>query len=177
METKRQNAITAEIIHSDTDNRPCALLLQFANGEMLSITASQLQQSIMEYAIFHGLKQKLVDAAALSRNPENGRAATIEDKFAAVKAVYDRLLAGQWNATREGGGQSGGLLFKALCRLYASKDPEQIMTFLAGKTDAEKTALRKNPKVAAIIEEIRAETGKAANIDTDELLAELDEEQ
>ena len=176
METKRQNAITAEIIHSETDNRPCALLLQFANGEMLSITASQLQQSIMEYAIFHGLKQKLVDAAAISRNPENGRAASIDDKFQAVKAVYDRLLAGQWNATREGGGQSGGLLFKALCRMYSNKSPEQIAAFLAGKTDADKTALRKNPKIAAIIEEIRAETGKAANIDTDELLSELEGE-
>lgn len=177
METKRQNAITAEIIHSETDNRPCALLLQFANGEMLSITASQLQQPIMEYAIFHGLKQKLVDAAAISRNPENGRAASIDDKFQAVKAVYDRLLAGQWNANREGGGaNSGGLLFKALCRMYSTKSPEQITTYLAGKTDAEKTALRKNPKVARIIEEIRAETGKAANIDTDELLNELEGE-
>ena len=173
--TKRQNAITAEIIYNETENRPCALLLQFANGKNLSITANQLQHSVMEYAIFHGLKQKLVDAAAISRNPETGRSASIDDKFQAVKAVYDRLLAGQWNATREGGGQPGGLLFKALCRMYSTKSPEQIMAYLAGKTDAEKTALRKNPKVAAIIVEIRAETGKAANIDTDELLGELED--
>lgn len=176
METKRQTAITAEIIHNETDNRPCALLLQFANGEMLSITASQLQPSIMEYAIFHGLKQKLVDAAAISRNPETGRSATVEDKYQAVKAVYDRLLAGQWNANREGGGNAGGLLFQALCRMYQGrKTPEELRAFLADKTDAEKTALRKNPRVAQVIEEIRAEQGKAANIDTDELLAELGE--
>ena len=176
METKRQNAITAEIIHSDTDNRPCALLLQFANGEKLSITASQLQQSIMEYAIFHGLKQKLVDAAAISRNPETGRAATVEDKYQAVKAVYDRLLSGQWNATREGGGNAGGLLFQALCRMYQGrKTPDELKAFLADKSDAEKMALRKNPRVAQIIEDIRAEQGKAANIDTDELLGELED--
>ena len=168
METKRQNAITAEINGS-------TIALQFANGETLTLRGDALNADIQQYALMHGLKQKLVDAAAISRNPENGRAATIEDKFAAVKAVYDRLLAGQWNATREGGGQSGGLLFKALCRLYSNKSPEQIAAFLAGKTDADKTALRKNPKVAAIIEELRAETGKAANIDTDELLAELGE--
>lgn len=175
METKRQNAITAEIIHSDMDNRPCALLLQFANGEKLSITASQLQQSIMEYAIFHGLKQKLVDAAAISRNPETGRAASVEDKFQAVKTVYDRLLAGQWNATREGGTATGGLLLQALCRMYAGrKTAEDIKAFLAEKSDAEKTALRKNPRVAQIIEDIRAEQGKVANIDTDELLGELE---
>ena len=175
-EPKRIPAIEAEIIHSDTDNRPCALLLQFANGEKLSITASQLQQSIMEYAIFHGLKQKLVDAAAISRNPETGRAATVEDKYQAVKTVYDRLLSGQWNATREGGGNAGGLLFQALCRMYQGrKTPDQLREFLADKTDAEKTALRKNPRVAQIIEDIRAEQGKAANIDTDELLGELKE--
>ena len=176
-ETKRQNAITAEIIHSDMDNRPCAVLLQFANGEKLSITASQLQQSIMEYAIFHGLKQKLVDAAAISRNTETGRPATVEDKYQAVKTVYDRLLAGQWNAVREGGGATGGLLLQALCRMYAGrKTPDELKAFLADKSDAEKTALRKNPRVAQIIDDIRAETGKAANIDTDELLGELEGE-
>jgi len=171
METKRQNAITAEINGN-------AIALQFANGETLTLRGDALNADIQQYAMMHGLKQKLVDAAAISRNPENGRAASIDDKFAAVKAVYDRLLDGQWNATREGGGGggSGGLLFKALCRMYSNKSPEQIAAFLAGKTDADKTALRKNPKVAAIIEELRAETGKAAAIDTDELLNELEGE-
>ena len=167
--TKRNAAITATIIGN-------TLALTFANGETLIMRGDTLNSDVQQYAMMHGLKQKLVDAAAISRNPENGRAATIEDKFAAVKAVYDRLLAGQWNATREGGGQSGGLLFKALCRMYSTKSPEQIAAFLAGKTDAEKTALRQNPKVASIIEAIRAETGRAANIDTDELLAELEGE-
>lgn len=167
-ETKRNTAISAAII-GDT------LALTFANGETLTMRGDALNSDVQQYAMMHGLKQKLVDAAAISRNPETGRAATIEDKFQAVKVVYDRLLAGQWNATREGGGgQSGGLLFKALCRMYTTKSPEQIAAFLAGKTDADKTALRKNPKVAAIIEAIRAEQGKAANIDTDELLAELE---
>ena len=108
-DTKRNATITAAIITNETDGRPCALHLKFANGQELAITASQLTNSIMEYAIFHGLKQKLVDAAAISRNPETGRAASVEDKYQAVKVVYDRLLAGQWNAAREGGGATGGL--------------------------------------------------------------------
>ena len=177
-DTKRNATISATIVTNETDNRPCALHLKFTNGQELAITASQLTNHVMEYAIFHGLKQKLVDAAAISRNPETGRPATVEDKYQAVKTVYDRLLAGQWNATREGGGNAGGLLLQALCRMYAGrKTPDQLREFLADKSDAEKTALRKNPRVAAIIEDIRAEQGKAANIDTDELLGELDEEQ
>lgn len=166
-DTRRNATITAAI-----DGQ--ALTLSFANGETLTLRADALNTDIQQQAMLHGLKQKLVDAAAISRNPETGRAASVEDKFQAVKTVYDRLLAGQWNATREGGGATGGLLLQALCRMYAGrKTPDELKAFLADKTDAEKTALRKNPRVAAIIEEIRAETGKAASIDTDGLLDEL----
>ena len=176
--TKRNATITATIVTNGTDERPCALHLKFADGKELAITASQLTNNVMEYASFHGLKQKLVDAAAISRNPETGRAASVEDKYQAVKTVYDRLLAGSWNAVREGGGATGGLLLQALVRMYAGrKTPEELKAFLADKSDAEKTALRKNPRVATIIEETRAKTGKAASIDTDELLGELDKEQ
>lgn len=151
-----------------------ALTLTFANGETLTMHGDALNSDVQQYAMMHGLKQKLVDAAAISRNPETGRAATVEDKFQAVKTVFDRLLSGQWNATREGGGATGGLLLQALCRMYAGrKTVDELKAFLEDKTDAEKAALRKNPRVAAIIEEIRAEQGKAADIDTDELLGEL----
>lgn len=166
--TKRNAAISATIDGS-------TLTLTFANGETLTMRGDALNNDVQRYAMMHGLKQKLVDAAAISRNPETGRAATVEDKYEAVKVVYDRLLSGQWNAAREGGGNAGGLLAQALVRMYAGrKTAEDIKAFLAEKTEAEKTALRKNPRVAAIIEEIRAEHGKAASIDTDELLGELE---
>jgi hypothetical protein len=167
-DTKRNAAITAEIVGE-------VLHLAFSNGQTLAMDASQLTSDIARAATMHGLKQKLVDAAAISRNPETGRAASINDKFQAVKTVFDRLLAGQWNATREGGSVTGGLLLQALVRMYAGKKTaDQLRDYLAGKSDAEKTALRKNPKVAAIIDEIRAENGKTASIDTDELLNELE---
>ena len=168
--TKRNATITAAI-----DENLGGLTLTFSNGQELRIHVSQLTPEVGGYALMHGLKRKLVDGAAISRNPETGRAASVEDKFQAVKTVYDRLLAGQWNAVREGGGATGGLLLQALGRMYAGrKTPDELKTFLADKSDAEKTALRKNPRVAQIIEDIRAETGKAASIDTDELLGELE---
>ena len=170
MDMKKRNAVITAKIADDT------LVLKFANGEVLELNANELSPEIRRMALLHGLKQKLVDAAAISRNPETGRPASPDDKFQAVKAVYDRLLAGQWNATREGGGGNGGLLFQALCRMYEGrKTPEEIRAFLDGKTDAEKAALRKNPRVAAIIDEIRAEQGKTANVDVDELLGELED--
>lgn len=153
-----------------------SLTLAFSHGESLTIRAADLSQTIVAQAIMHGLKQKLVDAAAISRNTETGRSASVADKFDAVKEVYDRLLSGEWNKRREGGaGASGGLLFRALCRMYdGKKTQEDIKAFLDAKTDAEKAALRKNSKVAAIIEEIRAESVKGDSANADDLLADLE---
>ena len=154
------------------------LTLSFAHGKELAIDFYRLSDEVRQYAAMHGLKQKLVDAAAIGRNPETGRSATIADKYEAVKAVYDRLLAGRWNAERgEGGAPAGGLLFAALVRMYDGKKSEEaIREFLSAKSDKEKAALRKNPRVASIIEEIKAE--RAADGEGEEpgadLLDELD---
>lgn len=154
------------------------LTLTFDNGKILTVRDTDLSESVRELALMHGLKQKLVDAAAISRNPDTGRSATTEDKYNAVREVYDRLLSGQWNKQREGGsgGNSGGLLFRALTRIYPTKTPEQIRAFLEGKSDAEKATLRKLPAIAAIIEQLKAESAKTDGIDGAALLAGLENE-
>lgn len=151
--------------------------MAFDNGQTLSLSVGQLTEEIRNAALMHGLKQKLVDAAAISRNPDTGRSATTEDKYNAVREVYERLLSGQWNKQREGGsgGNSGGLLFRALLCLYSARTPEQIRAFLAGKTDEEKVALRKLQPIAAIIEQLKAESVKTDGIDGAALLAGLDD--
>jgi hypothetical protein len=63
------------------------LNLAFSNGRMLQIKHGDLSNVLMAEALWHGMKQKLVDAAAISRNPETGRSATVEDKFDAVQTV------------------------------------------------------------------------------------------
>lgn len=173
METpKKVPAITATINEAND-----ALTLDFANGKQIIIRTSHLNSAVIQYATMHGLKQKLVDAAAISCNPDTGRPATIDDKYEAVASVFDRLTAGQWNKPRESGAAvAGGLLFKALCRMYSTKTPEFIREFLAKKTDVEKAALRKNPRVAEIIEAIKAENAKDDDGSSDELLNELEGE-
>jgi hypothetical protein len=172
--TKRVPAIKATVVRNDKD-RAVALHLAFQGGTELALTADKLTQDILNEAVWHGLKQKLVDAAAISRDPETGRSATVADKMAAVTRVYDRLLSGMWNEPREGGG-SGSLLFKALCRLNPAKSPEALREWLDGKTDEQKAALRKNPKIAAEIVAIQAEqVSDEAQAAAEEALAELDD--
>lgn len=148
----------------------------FADDSRITLQLGDLSDEVLAQAVLHGLKQKLVDAAAIGRNPDTGRSATLADKKAAVMTVYNRLLEGSWNAPRgEGGMGSGGLLFRALCRLYSAKTPEQIREFLEGKDKTAQAALRKNPKVAAIIEELKAESDDTGDVDTDDLLNELED--
>lgn len=177
--TTKQSAISATLVRNEAGHIG-GLALEFSNGRTLALTAAQLSQTIMEQAIWHGLKQKLVDAAAISRNPDTGASATIEDKYNAVREVYDRITDPtnpMWNKIREGGsGAVGGLLLRALVRMYdGRKTVEQLREYLESKTDAEKSALRKNPKVAEIIAEIKAERATDDGIDTDELLSELED--
>jgi hypothetical protein len=152
------------------------LTLNFADGRELVIDASKLRPEIQDMAMMHGLKQKLVDAAALSRNPENGQPASISDKYDAVKRVADRLLSadGQWNEGRGEGGTAApnsNLLLRALMRM-TGKDETYVRDFMSSKSKAEIAALRKNPKVIAIIAEMQAAT-VVNGVNTDELLGEL----
>lgn len=143
------------------------------------IALEELTPEMLIMAALHGLKQKVVDAAAIPRNTLTGRSATNREKYEAMKAVRDRVVAGQWNATRgEGGPTTGGLLFEALVRLYPRKTPDELRAYLAKKDKAAQAALRKNPRVASIIEEIKAELaakGKSEPDSSDDMLDELED--
>lgn len=172
---KRTPVVSVRCVLADStpDNMVDHIVVTLAGQAPFTLAPGGLTEEIQRYATLHGLKQKLVDAAAISRNPGDGSSATPEDKAAAVRDVLSRLLAGEWNKRREGTA-TGGLLLRALAILYPARTREQLVEFLAGKSDAEKAALRRNPKVAGIIEEIRAADGEAADVDTDSLLDELD---
>lgn len=135
------------------------------------IGRDMVADSIAEYAMLHGFKQKLVDSASLPSG------ATLKEKYEAIGETFARLLnpAGTWNKQGEGNGQPTGLLFKALCRLYPAKTQEALRAYLDKLTKEQQAALRKNPKIAPIIETIKAESAKTTGVDSDSLLSELDE--
>lgn len=173
--TTRTPAIEA-IVQPDGRMGPNgSVAFRFSDGRTMTIQIGDLTSEIQEQALLHGLKQKLVDAAAISRNPDTGRSATIDDKYNAMREVFDRLHSGSWNKSRGDGtgAGAGGLLFRALCQLYADKTPDAIRAFLDKKDAKEKAALRAMPKIAAIIETLRA--AKVTDVDTDAMLDELND--
>lgn len=170
-ENKQKSVIETEV-HTDA---PARVVYTFQDGRKLQIDIPALSPEVALQAMAHGLKQKVVDAAAISRDPETGRAASIDQKFRACEEVVSRLLAGQWNKNREAGEgvASGGLLVRALVKLYEGKRTfEQISQYVAGLSKEQQAALRKDARVAPIIESLRPV--KKSETDAAALLAGLD---
>lgn len=157
---------------------PETMRLAFAGGNATTVTRAELQP-LADAFLWHGAKQKFIDAAAISRNPETGRSATADDKMNAVLEVIERcVVAHQWNKAREGGGGSGTLLLAALERLYAGKKARvDLVIYLEGLSTDQKRALERNARVAPIIEAIRTERRLAAGTagDGEDLLSALDD--
>lgn len=154
------------------------LTLTFVNGKEVVIDANALSDEIRNMAILHGLKQKLVDAAAISRNLETGASATVDEKYEAVKKIADRLTSpdGKWNEGRAAvdGASSGtvqNILVRAVMRM-TGHDEQYTRDWLGAKTKEQRAALRKNPRVVAIMAELQAAT-VVNGVNTDDLLSEL----
>lgn len=168
IETKNTRQIEATVT-------PAQVRFDIIGLAPIVLNVSALSPDIMAYAAVHGLKQKIGDAAAMKRNPDTGASATLADKRAAMQAVVDRLLAGQWNAERGDGSGGASLLAQALVRLQPEKTLADVRAWLETKTDAQVKALRLNPKVAPVIAQIQAERAGADDVDSDSLLDELND--
>ena len=138
--------------------------LDFRNGETRLFT---LPDNLLNKFAAHGAEQKLGDEIAGLND--------VEDCVLAVDELIDRLYNGEWSVKREANGMAGtSVLVRALVEL-TGKTVEQIKQFLNGKSQAEKVALRNNPKIKPIVERIEAEkASKKANVDTDAMLGELE---
>ena len=138
--------------------------LDFRNGETRLFT---IPDALLNKFAAHGAEQKLGDEIAGLTD--------IEDCILAVDELIDRLYSGEWSIKREANGMAGtSVLVRALVE-HTGKTVEQIKQFLSGKSQAEKVALRNNPKIKPLVERIEAEkASKKANVDTDAMLGELE---
>ena len=138
--------------------------LDFRNGETRLFT---IPDAMRNKLAAHGAEQKLGDEIAGLTD--------VDDCVIAIDELIDRLYNGEWSIKREANGMAGtSVLVRALVE-HTGKTVEQIKTFLSGKTQAEKVALRNNPKIKPIVERIEAEkASKGSKVDTDALLGELE---
>jgi hypothetical protein len=146
--------------------------LDWRNGETRLFT---IPPAMLAKFACHGAEQKLGDEIAGLKD-DKGNDADIDDCVLTVDELIDRLYAGEWGTKRDGNGMAGtSILLRALIEMQPAKPADEIRAWLKGKTHAEKTALRANPKVKPIVDRLEAEkaTKKSSNVDTDALLNEL----
>lgn len=150
------------------------LTISVVDGGTLTIDASTLPYDIRDRAMYHGLRQKICDAAAMTKG------ATPADKFNAMQAVAQSLVDGDWSKrSGDGATPTVGIIYRAFEQWVmeqaavkkAKTTPEAIKSLYSSKSKSEQLALRKIPRVAEIIETLRPTP--SADIDTDALLGEL----
>ena len=127
----------------------------------------------MLYSAGHGYAQKLGDTVAGLKD-EHGNPADEDDMLLEVEGLHEKLVAGDWNSVRSGGGFAGlSVLAKALMEL-TGKDAAAIKDFLSKRSMAEKQALRSSDKLSPIIVRLEAnKIKKASKVDTETLLSSI----
>lgn len=151
----------------------------------IHLPINNLSDEIRNRALVHGLTQKISDAAAMPKadlpaDPVEAAKA----KFAAMSAVAERLIDGEWSKrSGDGTGPVAGIIFRAFAEFVANaakakKRPApseaEIRAVYDAKDRAGQLALRNVPEIAAIIERMKSERGgAAAKVDTNSLLGEL----
>jgi hypothetical protein len=143
--------------------------LDFINGETRKFAISA-NNALFGRLAAHGALQKLGDEVAGLED--------VDDQVIAIEELISRLEGGEWGAERkrgEGNAMAGlSVLAKALVQT-SGKSPEAVREFLKSKTNAEKLALRDNPKLKPIIAELEAKKKQKPKeeVDTDSMLDEL----
>ena len=152
------------------DDGALAVALYFRNGEVRNLV---LNPSLISKFALHGAEQKYGDE--VSGTDKDGKPLDPDDMVIAIDELHARLSTGEWGIKREASGISGtSVLLKALIE-SSGKDPVTVKEWLTNKSPAEKAALRKSSKLLPIIQRLEAnKASKAANVDTDALLGELD---
>lgn len=163
---KRRLLKTAEISEDGFD---VTIRLDFVNGETRSLTLAANKPLFAKFAA-HGMLQKLGDEVAGLDD--------VEDMVIAEEELIARLESGEWGAERakgEGNALAGlSVLAKALVQV-SGKTAEQVRAYLKTKNNSEKLALRANPTIKPVIEELEAKKKQKPKeeIDTNSLLDEL----
>jgi hypothetical protein len=144
--------------------------ITYGCGGGWELDADALSPEVRTAAMLAGLKNKLIDAAAIPRDTETGKSATPEQKAAAVTAMAERLEAGHWNMPTKTREPSATVFARALAEV-TNKTLVDTMSRLAELGKAEKASLKRHPKVLAVMARIMDEEVEGDN--GDDLIAKM----
>lgn len=127
--------------------------IKFEDGQDLVANLADLPEDMLTHLALHGLSQKLGDSYSGEQDISTARAL--------ASNVLERLKEGNWAAVREGGGGKISDLAHALSAV-TGQPIEACTEKLAGMEKADKSGLRKHPKIKAELARIAAERAAEA---------------
>lgn len=143
----------------------------------ITLNLNNVHAANVDYAAFHGFKQRISDKAALPCDEVTGRSASPQEKFDAMAELVDYYTTGAegWSPARTGEGGTSGMtkmLKAALLAAYPTKTEADIEKFLDGKSRKQQAALIASETVKPHYD--RLINAATAGVDTASLLDELD---
>ena len=144
----------------DDNGKPVGARIGFPgiDKEILAFPAD-FNDEVNAYIWANGAKQKLGDkAASLTKEYTPSEC---EPAYAAIKELYDTMVAGSWAMT------SDGILVEALAKVKGI-DAEAARKLLKGVSEKEKKKLHENKKIKVAIAKIRLERAEAGMDDDDD---------
>lgn len=148
---------------------------------------TKVSDACLQRAMFHGFIQRISDGAAMSRNPENGQPATPADKLARMQRIADHYMSGAVEWGMKAAAREPRAPKLDLAVIYALMDVlqltrEEVITKVEGQAKAQGVTTAAylafaatKPKLAPIVAEKRLEMSAESDIDSDDLLDELDD--
>lgn len=175
MKPKSNSVVTVQ------QNEDGTIAVQILGAGLVTFDPTKASEKVKAHAMFHGFKQRLADAAAMSRNTDTGKAATPTEKEAAIRELADFYMTGTEDWSRVGvGGGGKSITVEAIAAIKGIEyDAAEAMVEEMAKAkyegDTKKCLafLRTGAAVGAKIEEIRKARMPAPKVDADAALAEL----
>lgn len=162
-------------------NEDGTLTFNVLGAGLIVFDPTKADQSNRLHAELHGWKQRISDAAAISRDEETGKPASPQEKLDAMRelvAHYESGLA-EWSRVGQGGGGKS-LTIEAIASIKGieyDQAEEYVADFAAkkyaGDTKKALAFLRTGSRVAEKMEEMRKARMPAPKVDADAALDEL----
>lgn len=190
----RKNAVVTCRVEAEN---PAVWIFNVLGAGELRFDTKLASERNTQRAAMHGWKQRIADAAAISRDEETNAPATPQMKLERMQRLVAHYESGseEWSARLSGAGApEGGMLMQVLRTLrdqadslangedsavaaaagkLAGKSDEQLSAFAAKLKPAEKTKLLNSNGLRPIADALRAKM--AEGVDADELLSGLEE--
>lgn len=152
-----------------TDATAKTVSFDFENGKVSVFDLSKVSPEILNRLALHGASQKIGDSYA-GAGDESDPVAYAE---AAANDVIAQLYAGDWRVTATGGPRVSDLA-QAISQL-SGQTVEAVTAGLNKATDEAKKKLRKQPKIAAQLAQIKATNAAARAAKLAEAAGKVDE--